>query len=101
MEGVAASRSRRRPASQPLRSRETPLGSEHRWPSPGKGHPRAGADIECDMLERSAPVPVVTRRRSAPDLGMKTVIVERYATLGGVCLNVGCIPSRRCSTSPP
>lgn len=31
--------------------------------------------------------------RSA-DLGMKTVIVERYATLGGVCLNVGCIPSK-------
>ena len=25
---------------------------------------------------------------------MKTVLVERYATLGGVCLNVGCIPSK-------
>ena len=31
--------------------------------------------------------------RSA-DLGMKTVLVERYATLGGVCLNVSCIPSK-------
>ena len=31
--------------------------------------------------------------RSA-DLGMNTVLVERYATLGGVCLNVGCIPSK-------
>nr|WP_294513108.1 dihydrolipoyl dehydrogenase [uncultured Rhodopila sp.] len=31
--------------------------------------------------------------RSA-DLGMKTVLVERYAALGGVCLNVGCIPSK-------
>jgi dihydrolipoamide dehydrogenase len=30
----------------------------------------------------------------AADLGMDTVIVERYATLGGVCLNVGCIPSK-------
>jgi dihydrolipoamide dehydrogenase len=30
----------------------------------------------------------------AADLGMKTVLVERYATLGGVCLNVGCIPSK-------
>ena len=28
------------------------------------------------------------------DLGMDTVIVERFATLGGVCLNVGCIPSK-------
>ena len=30
----------------------------------------------------------------AADLGMRTVIVERYETLGGVCLNVGCIPSK-------
>jgi dihydrolipoamide dehydrogenase len=30
----------------------------------------------------------------AADLGLNTVIVERYATLGGVCLNVGCIPSK-------
>lgn len=28
------------------------------------------------------------------DLGLETVIVERYNTLGGVCLNVGCIPSK-------
>ena len=28
------------------------------------------------------------------DLGLDTVIVERYSTLGGVCLNVGCIPSK-------
>ena len=30
----------------------------------------------------------------AADLGLKVVLVERYATLGGVCLNVGCIPSK-------
>src|SRR5690606_9594965 len=30
----------------------------------------------------------------AADLGLETVIVERYSTLGGVCLNVGCIPSK-------
>lgn len=30
----------------------------------------------------------------AADLGLNTVLVERYATLGGVCLNVGCIPSK-------
>ena len=30
----------------------------------------------------------------AADLGLKTVLVERFATLGGVCLNVGCIPSK-------
>ena len=30
----------------------------------------------------------------AADLGLQTVLVERYSTLGGVCLNVGCIPSK-------
>ena len=30
----------------------------------------------------------------AADLGMNVVLVEKYATLGGVCLNVGCIPSK-------
>jgi len=30
----------------------------------------------------------------ASDLGKKTVLIERYSTLGGVCLNVGCIPSK-------
>src|SRR5207302_7948498 len=30
----------------------------------------------------------------AADLGLKTILIERYDTLGGVCLNVGCIPSK-------
>jgi dihydrolipoamide dehydrogenase len=30
----------------------------------------------------------------AADLGLDTIIVERFSTLGGVCLNVGCIPSK-------
>ena len=30
----------------------------------------------------------------AADLGLRTVLIERYPTLGGVCLNVGCIPSK-------
>lgn len=34
------------------------------------------------------------------DLGLETVLVERYSTLGGVCLNVGCIPSKHCCTLP-
>ncbi|CAG4892717.1 dihydrolipoyl dehydrogenase [Paraburkholderia saeva] len=52
------------------------------------------ADVECDMLVLgSGPGGYSAAFRSA-DLGMKTVLVERYATLGGVCLNVGCIPSK-------
>jgi dihydrolipoamide dehydrogenase len=52
------------------------------------------ADIECEMVVLgSGPGGYSAAFRSA-DLGMKTVLVERYATLGGVCLNVGCIPSK-------
>ena len=41
----------------------------------------------------SGPGGYVTAIRCA-QLGMKTAIIERYSTLGGTCLNVGCIPSK-------
>ncbi|WP_395702437.1 dihydrolipoyl dehydrogenase [Aquabacterium sp.] len=53
-----------------------------------------GADIECDVLVLGAGPGGYSAAFRAADLGMKTVLVERYATLGGVCLNVGCIPSK-------
>jgi len=53
-----------------------------------------GADIECDMLVLGAGPGGYSAAFRAADLGLKTVLVERYATLGGVCLNVGCIPSK-------
>src|SRR5918999_3481635 len=56
--------------------------------------PAAGADIECDVLVLGAGPGGYSAAFRAADLGMKTVLVERYPTLGGVCLNVGCIPSK-------
>jgi dihydrolipoamide dehydrogenase len=53
-----------------------------------------GADIECDMLVLGAGPGGYSAAFRAADLGMKTVLVERFPTLGGVCLNVGCIPSK-------
>jgi dihydrolipoyl dehydrogenase len=53
-----------------------------------------GVDLECDMLVLGAGPGGYSAAFRAADLGMKTVLVERYATLGGVCLNVGCIPSK-------
>jgi len=51
-------------------------------------------DVSCDMMVLgSGPGGYSAAFRSA-DLGMNTVIVERYSVLGGVCLNVGCIPSK-------
>ena len=52
------------------------------------------ADIECDMLVLGAGPGGYSAAFRAADLGMKTVLVERYPVLGGVCLNVGCIPSK-------
>src|ERR1700756_5563657 len=63
-------------------------------PAPQAGSYAGSADIECDMLVLgSGPGGYSAAFRSA-DLGLKTVLVERYSTLGGVCLNVGCIPSK-------
>ncbi|HSW06532.1 dihydrolipoyl dehydrogenase [Aquabacterium sp.] len=53
-----------------------------------------GADLECDMLVLGAGPGGYSAAFRSADLGLKTVLVERYATLGGVCLNVGCIPSK-------
>ncbi len=52
------------------------------------------ADITCDMLVLGAGPGGYSAAFRAADLGMNTVLVERYPTLGGVCLNVGCIPSK-------
>lgn len=52
------------------------------------------ADIECDMLVLGGGPGGYSGAFRAADLGLNTVIVERYSTLGGVCLNVGCIPSK-------
>src|SRR5256884_5867146 len=52
------------------------------------------ADIECQMLVLGAGPGGYSAAFRSADLGMKTVLVERYTTLGGVCLNVGCIPSK-------
>jgi len=56
--------------------------------------PSTGADVECDVLVLGAGPGGYSAAFRAADLGMKTVLVERYPTLGGVCLNVGCIPSK-------
>ena len=51
-------------------------------------------DVECEMLVLGAGPGGYSAAFRAADLGMKTVLVERYHDLGGVCLNVGCIPSK-------
>jgi dihydrolipoyl dehydrogenase len=52
------------------------------------------ADMHAEVLVLGAGPGGYTAAFRAADLGKKVVLVERYATLGGVCLNVGCIPSK-------
>ena len=50
--------------------------------------------MECKLVVLGSGPGGYTAAFRAADLGVDTVLVERYATLGGVCLNVGCIPSK-------
>ena len=52
------------------------------------------ADVECQVAVLGSGPGGYTAAFRAADLGQNTVLIERYATLGGVCLNVGCIPSK-------
>lgn len=81
------------PASKP------PVTPSHRAPAePAAPQPALSsgkpADIECKMVVLGAGPGGYTAAFRSADLGVDTVLVERYASLGGVCLNVGCIPSK-------
>jgi dihydrolipoamide dehydrogenase len=52
------------------------------------------SDLECKLVVLGSGPGGYTAAFRAADLGVDTVLVERYASLGGVCLNVGCIPSK-------
>ncbi|HSX95382.1 MAG TPA: dihydrolipoyl dehydrogenase [Hydrogenophaga sp.] len=81
------------PAPAPAPAASTPA------PAPRASTPAApayggAADLECDVVVLGGGPGGYSAAFRAADLGLKVVLVERYATLGGVCLNVGCIPSK-------
>ena len=80
------------PASMPP-SQPSPAGGGRSESTPASASGRK-ADIECRMLVLGAGPGGYTAAFRSADLGLDTVLVERYAALGGVCLNVGCIPSK-------
>ena len=63
-------------------------------PTPIAASLAGSADAEYDMVVLGAGPGGYSAAFRAADLGLKTAVVERYASLGGVCLNVGCIPSK-------
>ncbi|WP_295567036.1 dihydrolipoyl dehydrogenase [uncultured Stenotrophomonas sp.] len=81
------------PASKPpvTPSHRAPVEPAAPKPALSSGKP---ADIECEMVVLGSGPGGYTAAFRAADVGLDTVLVERYASLGGVCLNVGCIPSK-------
>jgi dihydrolipoamide dehydrogenase len=99
---IPGASSDRRPASPSAAD----AASTSSQPSPASGRggenaaPKAAAssgrkaDIECQVCVLGSGPGGYTAAFRAADLGQNTVLIERYPTLGGVCLNVGCIPSK-------
>ncbi len=93
----APAKSAAAPASAPAAASATAPEAKATAPAPAPapaGSYDGNVDVECEMLVLGAGPGGYAAAFRAADLGMKTVLVERYATLGGVCLNVGCIPSK-------
>ncbi|MBS3786259.1 MAG: dihydrolipoyl dehydrogenase [Gammaproteobacteria bacterium] len=64
-------------------------------PAPAPAEPAAAPDdADCDVVVIGAGPGGYSAAFRAADLGLKVILIERYAELGGVCLNVGCIPSK-------
>ena len=85
-------------AESPASTRPSPQPSPHG--GEGAKVPQAAAssgktaDIECKLVVLGSGPGGYTAAFRAADLGVDTVLIERYESLGGVCLNVGCIPSK-------
>ncbi|MDR1934912.1 MAG: dihydrolipoyl dehydrogenase [Candidatus Accumulibacter sp.] len=71
-----------------------PVAADTPVAAPTPGQHTGKADLECEMLVLGGGPAGYSAAFRAADLGLRTLIVERYGTLGGVCLNVGCIPSK-------
>jgi dihydrolipoamide dehydrogenase len=88
MEVAGAAPAPSKPAPTPVASAPASVAA------PNAAQHSGTADITCQMLVLGAGPGGYTAAFRSADLGMQTVLVERWSTLGGVCLNVGCIPSK-------
>ncbi|WP_114662535.1 dihydrolipoyl dehydrogenase [Polynucleobacter necessarius] len=79
-----------KPAATPAPIVNTPAPTQ----APKAGQYNGQVDHECETLVLGAGPGGYSAAFRSADLGMSIILVERYATLGGVCLNVGCIPSK-------
>ncbi|MDP3835225.1 MAG: FAD-dependent oxidoreductase, partial [Hydrogenophaga sp.] len=82
------------PAAPPSPQPSPASGIGGEVPAPAAASFAGSADLDCDVLVLGGGPGGYSAAFRAADLGLKVILVERYATLGGVCLNVGCIPSK-------
>ncbi len=98
LEGGAAGVALRGPPHPPPKAGSAPAPAsapaKSAAPAPTAANFGGKADVDCDVLVLGAGPGGYSAAFRAADLGKRVVLVERYATLGGVCLNVGCIPSK-------
>lgn len=91
VEAAAATPAKAAPA--PAAAAPAPVATPALAPKAASASGRS-ADIECDVAVLGSGPGGYTAAFRAADLGQNTVLIERHAALGGVCLNVGCIPSK-------
>jgi len=84
-------------SDKPKKTNEVPEQSSVKSKRVEKTEPEASnksPNHSCEVLVLGSGPGGYTAAFRAADLGKKVILVERYATIGGVCLNVGCIPSK-------
>ncbi|MBY0268775.1 MAG: dihydrolipoyl dehydrogenase [Burkholderiales bacterium] len=85
------------PAAKPAAAAPAPVTTPQSSPAAPQSsipNPAVKADFHAEVVVLGAGPGGYTAAFRAADLGKKVVLIERYPTLGGVCLNVGCIPSK-------
>lgn len=82
------------PASAPAASSAPAAEPEKPAATPAAAHSAPEGDFDFEVMVLGSGPGGYTAAFRAADLGLKTLMIERDPTLGGVCLNVGCIPSK-------
>lgn len=83
-----------KPATDPAPTKQSESAPTAAIQAPAPATATGHNDISCQVMVLGSGPGGYTAAFRAADLGLKVVLVERYPTLGGVCLNVGCIPSK-------
>ncbi len=92
-EEKAPAKAEAKPAEEAKAAAPAPAAKPAAAPAPA-GSYTGKVDVEVDVMVLGAGPGGYSAAFRAADLGMSVALVERYSTLGGVCLNVGCIPSK-------